>query len=598
MTRPTVFTRPIVALALVSLVWLSSLAPALAATVTDTFLLTLRGTEWCRDNPKFFDTIKVKAKDGVTLTLTRDVLNTGDLTDIQAIINTHGDNATIDAITLNGRAFPVNKVGSPAQLVLSGRDPGNPDHFLTFRGKATFDKAGKLTNVTGTYVYQILSDSGGIPNSDCFGSGTFLTGKKLPPPPGLPDWAQAKLEAYVKASNGCPPACGVQFGFSVALDGDTLAVSAPLEGSGATGVNGNQQDSTGSRSGAVYVFTRSGGVWSQQAYLKASNTGIDDRFGLSVALDGDTLVVGAFEEDSTATGINGNQADNSAQDSGAVYVFTRTGGVWSQQAYLKASNTEAGDLFGWSVALSGDTLAVGANSEDSAATGANGNQADNSTNERGAVYVFTRSGGVWSQQAYVKASNTGAGDSFGHSVALDGDTLAVGANHENGAATGVNGNQADNSAQGAGAIYVFTRTGGVSSQQAYLKASNTGASDVFGFSVALSGDTLVVGAVGEDSAATGVNGNQADNSAQDSGAVYVFTRTGGVWSQQAYVKATNTGASDEFGGGGGVGGKVALAGDTLAVGARGEASAATGVNGNQADNSINQRGAVYVYVRQ
>ncbi len=101
-------------------------------------------------------------------------------------------------------------------------------------------------------------------------------------------------------------------------------------------------------------------------------------FGAAVAIDGDTIVVGAYGEDSNATGVNGNQTDNSAASSGAAYVFTRTAGVWSQQAYLKASNTELGDQFGVDVSVEGDTVVVGANNEDSNATGVNGNQADNS----------------------------------------------------------------------------------------------------------------------------------------------------------------------------------------------------------------------------
>ncbi len=135
------------------------------------------------------------------------------------------------------------------------------------------------------------------------------------------------------------------------------------------------------------VFTRAGPT-AQEAYLKASNTEASDRFGQSVALSGDTLVVAAYQEESNATGVNGNEADNSAGDSGAVYVFTRTGTTWSQQAYLKASNTGAGDQFGHSVALSGDTLVVGASEEDSNATGVNGNEADNSAGNSGAAYVI------------------------------------------------------------------------------------------------------------------------------------------------------------------------------------------------------------------
>ncbi|NCP78886.1 MAG: alpha/beta hydrolase, partial [Desulfuromonadales bacterium] len=177
----------------------------------------------------------------------------------------------------------------------------------------------------------------------------------------------------------------------------------------------------------------------QQAYLKASNTDGGDKFGYAVSLSGDTLVVGAVWEDSNATGVNGNQADNSASKSGAAYVFTRSGGVWSQQAYLKASNTEAGDYFGNAVSLSGDTLVVGAYLEDSNAIGVDGNQADNSASDSGAVYVFTRNGTTWSQQAYLKASNTEAGDLFGNAVSLSGDTLVVGAYLEDSNAIGVDG---------------------------------------------------------------------------------------------------------------------------------------------------------------
>ena len=134
-----------------------------------------------------------------------------------------------------------------------------------------------------------------------------------------------------------------------------------------------------------------------------------DFFGLSVAISGDTMVVGAYNEDSNATGVDGDQ-NNLASDAGAAYVFTRSGTTWSQQAYLKASNThntQFGDIFGYSVAISGDTLVVGAHGEDSNATGVNGDQANNSMGgNSGAAYVFTRSGTTWTQQAYLKASNT------------------------------------------------------------------------------------------------------------------------------------------------------------------------------------------------
>ena len=411
-------------------------------------------------------------------------------------------------------------------------------------------------------------------------SGTPSSGSPPPPPPP-PPVAQLIQQGYLKASN---TNAEDNFGFNVALSGDTLVVGSPQEDSGATGVNGNQADNSASNSGAVYVFTRTNGVWTQQAYLKASNTEAHDQFGVSVAISGDTLAVGAQFEDS-----NGSQSDNSAADSGAVYVFTRTGGVWTQQAYLKASNAGMGDQFGVNVALEGDTLAVGAYAEASEARGINHDGNNNNAPGSGAVYVFTRTAGIWSQQAYIKASN--AGGLFGSGVALAGDTLAVGAPFEASNATGIDGDQDNNNAQNSGAVYVFTRTAGVWSQQAYVKASNTDAEDRFGEDVALDGDTLLVGARFEASAASGVNADQTENSANNAGAAYVFTRTAGVWSQQAYLKPSHAGADQNFAG------TIAIAGNIVAVGARLEDSDATGINGNQVSNGAPNSGAVYVFKR-
>jgi SAM-dependent methyltransferase len=129
----------------------------------------------------------------------------------------------------------------------------------------------------------------------------------------------------------------------------------------------------------------------QQAYIKASNPEIADRFGFTVSLSGDTAVVGAIQESSNATGVNGNQGNNDASVAGAVYVFVRNGTSWSQQAYLKASNTQAFDKFGYDVAVSGDTIVVGAPFEASNATGVNGDQSNNDVMNAGAAYVFVRS---------------------------------------------------------------------------------------------------------------------------------------------------------------------------------------------------------------
>jgi hypothetical protein len=218
--------------------------------------------------------------------------------------------------------------------------------------------------------------------------------------------------------------------------------------------------------------------------------------------------------------VTGDEVRLEVEDEVAVYPVTIDPTI-TQQAYLKASNTEEFDIFGYSVAISGETVVVVAHGEDSAATGVNGNQSDNSAFNSSAAYVFVRSGTSWSQQAYLKASNTEANDQFGYSVAISGETVVFGAHGEASNATGVNGNQGDNSAEGAGAAYVFVRSGTTWSQQAYLKASNPGAGHVFGFSVAISGETVVVGEPGE------------------SGAAYAFVRSGTSWSQQACLKASN-----------------------------------------------------------
>jgi hypothetical protein len=398
------------------------------------------------------------------------------------------------------------------------------------------------------------------------------------------NWVQ---QAYLKASN---TEAFDQFGSqSVAISGDTIVVGAFRESSGAAGVNGNQNNNSAAESGAAYVFVRNGTNWTQQAYLKSSNTDAMDWFGWSVAISGDTIVVGAPLEDSNAIGINGTQSNEAAPNAGAAYVFVRNGTNWTQQAYLKASNTGVGDEFGFSVGLSGDTAVVGAVFEASNATGVDGNQSNNSALDSGSAYVFVRSGNTWTQQAYLKASNTGAFAGFGNSVAVSDDTVVIGAAYENSNATGVNGDGSDNSAGSAGAVYVFARSGTTWTQQAYLKASNTETGDYFGWSVAVSGDSVVIGAWEEASNATGIDGNQSDNSSPLAGAAYLFARNGTDWTQQAYLKASNTERNDQFGW------AVAVSGNLVAVSAVAESSNATGVNGNQGNNSALYSGAAYIF---
>ena len=343
-----------------------------------------------------------------------------------------------------------------------------------------------------------------------------------------------------------------------------------------------------------------------EAFIKAPNAGSNDNFGYSTAISGDTIVVGAYGEDSAQTTItNGTTAatDNTFIDSGAVYVFTRSDSTWTQQAYLKAPNTDSNDGFGISIAISGDTIVVGANGDDSAQTtitnGATAS-ADNTLTDSGAVYVFTRSDSTWTQQAYLKAPNAGAGDLFGSSIAISGDTIVAGADNEDSSRVTIingTGGSSDDTLTDSGAAYVFTRSGSTWTQQAYLKAPNAGSYDYFGISTAISGDTIVVGAYGEDSSQTTItNGTTVveDNTSTDSGAAYVFARSGSIWTQQAYLKAPNAGASDLFGT------STAISGNTIVVGAYAEDSSQTTItNGTtaSADDSLWEPGAAYVFVR-
>lgn len=341
---------------------------------------------------------------------------------------------------------------------------------------------------------------------------------------------------------------GDEFGFSVSIDedGKNIAIGAPSEGSNATGVNpGNFNpppnwgweggyNNNASESGAVYLYRVARGTSCIfMNYIKASNTGGGDHFGTSVSLsrDGRDLVVGANKED-------GNT--NTKPDAGAAYLFQHpeSGGGWSQQALLRPSALDEGDEFGSAVDLSGDgsKIAVSALGDD---------WWGDDFSDVGAVYIFDNSG---EEVGAVRAFFRDTDDLYGVSVALDldGSTLAVGASFESSSETGIihglSGGM-NNNAEKAGAVYLYNDNGEYFWEQTdYVKASNTGSLDQFGRSVALNdaGTVLAVGAPGEASNATGINGNGSNNSTSMAGAIYVYKKSGSYWSQQAYVK-TSTG---------------------------------------------------------
>ena len=417
-------------------------------------------------------------------------------------------------------------------------------------------------------------------------------------------------DAYLKASNSD---AGDSFGASVAIDDGTIVTGAPMEASGSNSVLNNTLpplfDNGGDENGAVYVFSQDGENWLQEAYLKSSNNDDTDRFGVSVAIDNDTIIVGADQEDSSTFGIENSATDvsnDASNNSGAAYVFVRDEiiGTWSQKAYIKPTNPGAEDYFGAAVAISGDTAVVGAYGEDSDTdTGSIPPIADLLVNS-GAAYVFHRdsSSRNWSQEVFLKASNRDSNQEFGSAVAIDENLIVIGARLENSSATGVM--NTDNSpppggglASGSGAAYIFTKNGsGNWFQDAYLKAANTGIDDNFGSAVAISGDMVVVGAPHEGSAETGINGPDTGDSLTDAGAAYVFIRDdAGDWSQDAYLKPSNTASNMRFGS------SVAINGDTVLVGAPGEGSGTRVIideDGTAANDGLAvDSGAVYVFKR-
>jgi hypothetical protein len=319
-------------------------------------------------------------------------------------------------------------------------------------------------------------------------------------------WMQ---QAYLKAD---VPLEGANFGYSVAIDGDRIAVGA-------------RNDSGG---GAVYVFERTADSWQQTARLGIDNAPDDLAFGASVALQGERLAIGAVSEDTGAT------------DSGAVFLYEHSANAWTRAARLKANRPGALDWLGSSVALDGDMLV----------TGATGQFVDG--NPCGATHVFVRSAGAWSDQGALPAKGLEAGALFGTSVAISGDTIAVGAFNGTAGLT-------------SGAAFVFVRDSSTSfRQEGVVRANNPESGDYFGLRLALSGDRLLVGASRLSAQ------DPAGSSLERAGAAYLFEREAGVWRQVLQLKAAQPAAQQQFGD------SVALDGQTLAVGALADGSAGGG----------------------
>ena len=558
---------------------------------------------------------------------------------------------------------------SPKKLTFSWTAVAGADHYRLFKdpdGASGFSQAGEPVTQTQT------SDTIAVHDHDWLEARYLVEACFDPDCTESEDSEQLLTQSVMLDSIGFFKASNTDasdwFGWDLALsaDGSTLAVSALREASQARGVDGDQADNSVFGAGAVYVFSLENGNWQQQAYLKASNAeqpGTDeggdevlvtnDRFGYQLALsdDGNTLAVSALLEDSNGLGVNGEQNNNESQDAGAVYVFNREAGTWSQTAFLKAFNTEpegegesgdpdqtddgtetgetddplldtSGDLFGYSLALSGDgrTLAVGARQEDSNAEGINGDTNNNARPDSGAVYVFNMdNASSWQQEAFVKASNSRQSIVFGTSLALstDGNTMAVGAPGESVDSRGVNANQNAGRSilPGTGAVYTFTREQGEWQQEAYIKPETTYRSDAlrfnrivmeFGQSLALSGNgqVLAVGARGDLSRAEGIDGDPENYRIGveaglnlRSGAVWVYRKSSGDWVQESYLKASNSLTSSEFNGGIEFGHSLNLSqnGNFLVATAWREHGGNTGIDGDQLDTTSALSGAAYIF---
>jgi hypothetical protein len=383
--------------------------------------------------------------------------------------------------------------------------------------------------------------------------------------------AEFVQEAYLKSSLNFN---GQWFGKSVAISGDTAVVGCWYSPIG------------GFNAGVAYVYVHEGGQWQQQAILQASNREYCTNFGGAVAISGDTIVVGAHREGSGATGVNGDGLNSRAQSSGAAYVFVRHAGVWTQQAYLKASNTGIADAFGSEVAIHDDLIIVGAPGEASAAVGVNGDQTNNQSPGAGAAYLFERTGEQWAQTAYLKAFTPAAAAGFGGGLSAAAGVVAVGVPSESSGGAGVNPEPTGTQLASSGAVYVYQRGAAGWLPQAFIKSPEPAANAYFGNAVALSANRLAIGASNESVVLPSPTGDLTHASA---GVVRSYRDDGGAWIFDAKLSSPNPGPNHRFGT------SVGLSGELLVAGAWGEAGDGSGVNGSWEDQRSVAAGGAYVF---
>jgi FG-GAP repeat protein len=369
---------------------------------------------------------------------------------------------------------------------------------LVSRGFSLVSRCAVLVSRCTTLVSRFAAFTG--PPARAAAAAAALTVAGLAPPAAA-QLCNPLADGYCIASDG---QMNDNYGFSVGIDGAWAVVGA------------RYADRNGSASGSAYVLFDDGGGWAEQALLLPDDGQAGDVFGVSVAISGEVAVVGA------------HLAHLAGLEYGAAYVFRRAGTVWTQEAKLIASDGEPGDEFGWAVAIDGDTIVVGSHRHDEAVAIA------------GAVYVYHSNGNSWPMQAKLTANDATLFAELGFSVAIDGDRVVAGAFTN------------DTTAPGAGAAYVFARSAAVWTQEAKLVAADGDMNDLLGTAVAVSGGVIAVSAPRDD------------DEGLDAGAVYVFTENAGVWSQSAKLTGAATTAGDGFGG------SLDMSGDTIVAGIPGD----------------------------
>ncbi|MHC4657691.1 MAG: FG-GAP repeat protein [Planctomycetota bacterium] len=312
---------------------------------------------------------------------------------------------------------------------------------------------------------------------------------------------------------------GDWFGVEVEVDGSTAIIGASRD---------DGQSNIYSDSGAAYIYACNDPNWALQQKLHQSDPADDDYFGCSVDIDGDTVVIGA----------------HGADTGGVAYVFTRSGSTWTEQQKLTASDAASGDNFGHTVAIDGNTIVIGAYTDDY-----------DSNTDAGSAYVFDYNGLTWSQQQKLTPSDAAVGDEFATSVEIDGNSIIVGSPRD------------DDDGSNSGSAYVFTYNGSTWTQEDKLTASDASMYHYFGEFVDIQDNTALVGA------------NKADaNGTSSAGAAYVFGRSGTSWSEDQKLIDNNPNSNEKFGY------AIAISGDWITIGAPKDKESGVGT------------GAAFIYV--